>query len=169
MIRDLTSNEIECKVALVKDNGCQLLLYKTARTDAKILDEEYGQMNWQCEYNEVKGNMYCTISVWDNEKQQWIKKQDCGIESAFGDKEKGEASDAFKRAGFKWGIGVELYNSPFIWIPADKCKRLEQYNGKWTCKDKFVVEAIEIKDKEITGLAIKNELGRCFVYKKGVK
>lgn len=130
MIRDLTSDEIECKIALVKPNGCQLLLYKTARTDAKLLDETFGEMNWQCSFEEVKGNMYCTISVWDDNKKQWISKQDCGVESAFGDKEKGEASDSFKRAGFKWGIGVELYNSPFIWIPADKCKKLEQYNGK---------------------------------------
>lgn len=172
MIRDLTSNEIECKVAMVSEKGCQLLLYKTARTDAKILDEVYGEMNWQCRYEEVKGNMYCTISIWDKEKGQWINKQDCGIESAFGDKEKGEASDAFKRAGFKWGIGVELYNSPFIWIPAEKCKKLQQNNGKYVCRDKFEVEAIEIKDKEITGLAIRNgntKEDRCFVYKKGGK
>lgn len=169
MIRDLTSDEIECKVASVTEKGCQLLLYKTARTDAKILDEVYGEMNWQCKYEEVKGNMYCTISVWDEKKQQWISKQDCGIESKFGDKEKGEASDSFKRAGFKWGIGVELYNTPFIWIPTDKCKSLKQDNGKWTCRDKFYVEAIQIKDKEITGLAIKNELGRCFLYNKGGK
>lgn len=167
MIRDLTSDEIECKVARVTEKGCQLLLYKTARTDAKLLDEVFGEMNWQCKYEEVKGNMYCTISVWDDKKSQWISKQDCGIESAFGDKEKGEASDAFKRAGFKWGIGVELYNSPFIWISADKCKKHEQFNGKWKCDDKFVVEAIEIKNKEVTGLAIKNDLGRCFLYKKG--
>lgn len=174
MIRDLTSDEIECKVASVTEKGCQLLLYKTARTDAKILDEVYGEMNWQCKYEEVKGNMYCTISVWDEKKQQWISKQDCGIESKFGDKEKGEASDSFKRAGFKWGIGVELYNTPFIWIPADKCKNLKQEKDKsnqlkWTCRDKFYVEAIQIKDKEITGLAIKNELGRCFLYNKGGK
>lgn len=169
MIRDLTSDEIECKVASVTEKGCQLLLYKTARTDAKILDEVYGEMNWQCKYEEVKGNMYCTISVWDEKKQQWVSKQDCGIESKFGDKEKGEASDSFKRAGFKWGIGVELYNTPFIWIPAEKCKSLKQDNGKWTCRDKFYVEAIQIKDKEITGLAIKNELGRCFLYNKGGK
>ena len=113
--------------------------------------------------------MYCTISVWDEKKQQWISKQDCGVESAFGDKEKGEASDSFKRAGFKWGIGVELYNSPFIWIPADKCKKLEQNNGKWTCKDNFYVEAIHIENKKITGLAIKNDLGRCYLYNKGGK
>jgi hypothetical protein len=170
MIRDLTSDEIECKVATVTEKGCQLLLYKTARTDAKLLDETYGEMNWQCDYKEVKGNMYCTISVWDDSKKQWISKQDCGIESAFGDKEKGEASDAFKRAGFKWGIGVELYNTPFIWIPAEKLKRISQKDNKWKCMDKFEVEAIHIENKKITGLAIKNENGRCYLYnEKGGK
>ena len=80
MIRDLKENEIECKVSTINEKGCSLLLYKTARTDMAILDETYGEMNWQCEYEEVKGNMYCTISVYDSEKKEWISKQDCGVE-----------------------------------------------------------------------------------------
>lgn len=167
MVRDLKENEIECKVSTINEKGCSLLLYKTARTDMAVLDETYGEMNWQCEYTEVKGNMYCTIKVYDKEKEQWVSKQDCGVESAFGDKEKGEASDAFKRAGFKWGIGVELYTSPFIWIPADKCKIVSK-NGKYTTYDKFIVEKIKIENKEITGLAIVNQntKERVFVYAK---
>ena len=167
MIRDLTEKEIECKVSTINENGCSLLLYKTARTDMAILDEAYGEMNWQCKYEEVKGNMYCTISVYDKEKNEWISKQDCGVESAFGKKEKGEASDAFKRAGFKWGIGVELYTSPFIWIPADKCK-IASKNGKFVTYDKFVVEKIKVENKEITGLSILNTRTkeRVFVYAK---
>lgn len=169
MIRDLTKKEIECKVSTISEKGCSLLLYKTARTDMSILDEIYGEMNWQCEYEEVKGNMYCTIKVWDKDKGQWICKQDCGVESAFGDKEKGEASDAFKRAGFKWGIGTELYTSPFIWVSADKCKIT--YNEKkktYTTYDKFYVEKIKIENKEITGLSIINQTTkeRVFVYAK---
>jgi hypothetical protein len=169
-MRDLRSDEIECKVAMIKQNGLSLLLYKTARTDMEMLDEEYGEMNWQCEYKEIKGNMYCGISVYDKDKQQWITKWDCGVESAFGDKEKGEASDSFKRAGFKWNIGRELYTSPFIWISAEKCNIKENTTGKYTCNDKFEVESIQIINKEITGLAIKNkslkENQRVFVYKK---
>lgn len=98
--RDLTEDEIECRVAIVKNTGCSLLLYKTARTDMQILDETVGAMNWSCDYKEIKGNMYCGISIYDESKKEWITKWDCGVESAMGDKEKGEASDAFKRARF---------------------------------------------------------------------
>ena len=119
----------------------------------QILDETVGAFNWQCGYHEVKGNMYCEIRIYDKEKNQWITKEDCGVESAFGDKEKGEASDAFKRAGFKWGIGTELYTSPFIWIKAEDCN-IMQNNNTFKCYDKFYVEAIQITDKTI----IKNHI-----------
>ena len=167
LFRDLVEDEIECKISTIKEKGLSLLLYKTARTDMQLLDETVGAYNWQCNYEEVKGNMYCTISIYDKEKQQWISKQDCGVESAFGDKEKGEASDAFKRAGFKWGIGIELYTSPFIWIGSDKCN-IKTVNGKVSCNDKFIVEKIKTENKQIVGLAIKNETTntRVFVYNK---
>ena len=167
LFRDLVEDEIECKVSTIKEKGLSLLLYKTARTDMQLLDETVGAYNWQCNYEEVKGNMYCTISIYDKEKQQWISKQDCGVESAFGDKEKGEASDAFKRAGFKWGIGIELYTSPFIWISSDKCN-IKSIDGKVSCNDKFIVEKIKTENKQIVGLAIKNETTntRVFVYNK---
>jgi hypothetical protein len=166
--RELKSNEIECKISQINEKGLSLLLYKTARTDMQLLDETVGAYNWKCEYEEIKGNLYCGISIYDESKKEWITKWDCGVESAFGDKEKGEASDSFKRAGFKWGIGRELYTSPFIYISADKCN-IQNKNGKNVCYDKFVVEAIQIKDEEITGLAIKNMTTnkRVFLYKKG--
>ena len=105
--------------------------------------------------------MYCGISVFDEKRGQWITKWDCGVESSFGDKQKGEASDAFKRAGFKWGIGVELYTAPFIWVPADKC---EIKNNR--CYDKFIVEKIAIRNKVIVAISLKNSSKnrRAFVY-----
>lgn len=173
MFRDLKSDEIECKVSTINEKGLSLLLYKTARTDMQLLDETVGAYQWKCDYKEVKGNMYCSISILHPTTKEWITKWDCGVESAFGDKEKGEASDAFKRAGFKWGIGVELYTSPFIWVVADKVNILTQIiNGKqkYITTDKFYVEAIEITNKEITGLAIKNQKGvRVFSWKKASK
>lgn len=169
MIRDLNADEIECKVKTVTESGCQLLLYKTARTDAKILDEVYGPMNWRNKYEEIKGNIYCTIELWDSEKKQWIPKQDCGVENEYGDtnnKKKAEASDAFKRAGFKVGIGVELYNSPFIWISKDKLDKHELNNkGKWECKDKFIVSEIKTEDKKIKLLRISNKKGIVYNFK----
>ena len=115
-IRALRADEIECKVAQVGEKGVQLLLYKDARCDKRILDETFGIMGWADCYSEIKGNLYCSIMIYDEKTGMWIQKQDCGIESAFGDKEKGEASDAFKRACFNVGIGRELYTKIFIWI-----------------------------------------------------
>ena len=120
--RLLKANEIEVKVKQVSEKGVICLLYKTARTDMDILDETVGAENWQCEYEEIKGNMYCKIGIKNLDTGEWIWKQDCGIESredGEGNEKKGEASDAFKRAGFKWGIGRELYTSPFIWVSSD--------------------------------------------------
>ena len=60
------------------------------------------------------GKMYGGIGIYDSELKEWLWRWDCGTESNT-EQEKGQASDCFKRAGFKWGIGVELYTAPFIW------------------------------------------------------
>ena len=127
-------------------------------------------------HQRLEGNIYCGISIYDKDKSEWVTKWDCGKES-FSEAEKGEASDSFKRAGFNWGIGRELYTSPFIWISNDKCnikqtKKTDKYgNPIYECKDNFYVEAIQIIDKAITGLAIKNATTgkRVFVWKKEEK
>lgn len=160
--RDLRADEIEVRVATVGENGVRLLLYKNARCDMNILDETVGAENWQRDHKELKGNIYCAIGIYDDDKATWIWKWDCGAES-YTEKEKGEASDSFKRAGFNWGIGRELYTSPFIWVT--DCKR-EQNGNKWTCKDRFKVRRIEIKDKTITKLEIINNKNK-IVYSFG--
>ena len=118
-IRLLRAEEIECRVAKVNQKGVSLLLYKDARVDCKILDEVFGPMNWQRTHQSIDGNLYCTVSIWDPEKGQWISKQDVGTRS-YTEQEKGQASDSFKRAAVVVGIGRELYTAPFIWIPAER-------------------------------------------------
>ena len=113
--RLLKAEEIECRIGTIRGNGCTLLLYKDARVDMKVLDETYGVGNWQRTHEVINGNLFCTIELWNDKINQWVKKQDVGTES-YSEKEKGEASDSFKRAGFNVGIGRELYTSPFIWI-----------------------------------------------------
>ena len=164
--RDLTADEIECRIAQIKTNGLTLLLYKDARCDMKILDETVKAENWERDHKELKGNIYCGISIYDENKKVWVTKWDCGAES-YTEKEKGEASDSFKRAGFNWGIGRELYTSPFIWIPSTKCT-ITDSNGKKVCYDKFEVMHIEIKDKEIVALKIVNKTNgvECFNWSK---
>lgn len=162
MFRLLHADEIEARVATVNEKGCSLLLYKDARCDMNILDETVGAMNWERTHS--RNNANCTVSIWDKDKEQWISKEDTGTES-FTEKEKGLASDSFKRACFNWGIGRELYTAPFIWISADKVN-LSQKNGKYTTYDKFIVEAIRYDDKrQISALSIKNQAGkRVFVF-----
>ena len=114
-MRALRPDEIEVRVGQVFEKGVSMLLYKNARTDMQILDETYSPMGWQCKYKEVKGNLFCAIGILSPEYDEWVWKEDCGTESNT-EKEKGEASDAFKRAGFRWGIGRELYTAPRIWL-----------------------------------------------------
>lgn len=156
--RNLRNDEIEVRIQSNSEKGSILLLYKTARTDSKILDETVGPMNWKCEYKEIKNNMYCGISIYNEKTKEWVTKWNCGTESNT-EKEKGEASDALKRAGFTWGIGTELYTSPLIFV------KKEDIKSKY---DKFSVEKIQIENGEITGLAIKNDTlnKRVFVYAK---
>lgn len=166
--RPLKENEIEVRVDTISEKGASLLLYKTARTDAKLLDETVGPMNWSNEYKEIKGNMYCGITIYDRENNIQITKWNCGTES-FAEAQKGEASDAMKRSGFTWNIGVELYNSPFIYIPASKMKIYTNSKGKQATYDKFRVEKIKTNEetKEIEGLSIINQSNeRVFAWKK---
>ena len=150
--RDLKAEEIDVRVAMVTENGCSLLLYKDARVDMDILDETVGSLNWRREH--TRNNANCIVSIWDEKKEQWISKEDTGTESNT-EKEKGLASDSFKRACVNWGIGRELYTSPFIWIKAEDVRLIDK-NGKKSTLDKFSVEKIVIQNKIIKALAIKN-------------
>ena len=160
-IRTLKSSEIECRVQQVKSNGCVLLLYKDARCDMRILDEVFGIDGWEREHQVVNGNLYCTVRIWSEKRQQWISKQDVGTESNT-EKQKGEASDSFKRACFNIGIGRELYSAPFIWINLDKTE-LKDNNGRYSLdyKVKFEVKEIEYnEDREISKLIIVDQNGK---------
>ena len=163
--RTLKAEEIECRVGTINGRGCSLLLYKDARVDMKILDETYGVGNWQRTHEVINDNLFCTIEIWNDRIKQWVKKQDVGTES-YTEKEKGEASDSFKRAGFNVGIGRELYTSPFIWVSNKDCKIIGS-SGKFKCFDKFEVAKILIdENKTITALAIKNTTSNKIVFVK---
>ena len=126
----LRAEEIEVKVKQISEKGAVLLLYKNARVDMNMLDKVVGPFNWSCSYREIKGVLYCEISIFDEERNIWVSKEDCGIESRpdeEGNEKKGEASDSFKRAGFRWNISRELYSAPFIFAKVETTQR----NGKW--------------------------------------
>ena len=99
--RTLEADEIELRVGATTANGFSLLLYKNARCDMQILDEVVGAMNWKREHS--RDNANCTVSLWDDSKGMWISKEDTGTESQT-EREKGLASDSFKRACVNWGM-----------------------------------------------------------------
>lgn len=159
-IRLLKADEIECRVSLVKESGLSLLLYKDARVDQKILDETFGMFGWKRSHQSIEGNLYCTVSVYNEETEEWVEKQDVGTTS-YSEKEKGQASDSFKRACFNWGIGRELYTAPFIWVQGDLAN-IQRKGDKLYCNDHFKVASIDYNEnREIISLVIVNSKGDC--------
>ena len=160
--RYLTSDEVDCRVSTVSEKGCSLLLYKDARCDMNILDEVVGATNWQ--RGHTRDNANCIVSIWDEEKKQWVSKEDTGTES-YTEKEKGLASDSFKRACFNWGIGRELYTAPFIWIKTDDVNLKPKGTG-YTTHDRFACTYMRVEDGKIVALNIENTTKRktVFVY-----
>lgn len=162
--RLLKADEIECRIGTINEKGLTLLLYKDARCDMNILDETVGALNWDREHTRENAN--CIVSIYDDEKKEWVSKEDTGTESNT-EAEKGLASDSFKRACVNWGIGRELYTAPFIYVSSDKTKIFKNNKGKLATYDKFKVEKIKYNEqkREIIGLSIVNQKNeRVFVY-----
>lgn len=161
MFRTLRADEIDCRISQVKKDGSglSLLLYKDARCDQNILDETVTPMKWKREH--TRDNRNCIVSIWSEELKQWVSKEDTGTESNT-EREKGLASDSFKRACFNWGIGRELYSAPFIWI-----KRGDFTFKDGKCYDRFTVKGIGYTNGVITGLEIMNQALNRIVYSWG--
>lgn len=158
----LTARDVEVRIAQTFPKGAAeptnatLLLYKDARCDMKILDAVFGIYGWQRKHELIGNNLYCTVSVWDEDKKIWISKQDVGTKSNT-EADKGQASDSFKRACFNLGIGRELYNAPFIYV---------SIGSKY---DKFEVTELEydVQQEQFTKLTIVNFKTKKVVYNLG--
>ena len=112
--KPLPINSIDFRVQSVNKGGYAIILaYKDARVDMQRLDEVCGALNWKREH--TRDNHNCIVSIWDESKKEWVSKEDTGTESNT-EKDKGLASDSFKRACFNWGIGRELYDYPIIQV-----------------------------------------------------
>lgn len=161
--RPLEASDVEARVAQCTEKGCSLLLYKDARCDMRLLDDAVGPDGWQCDYSETKGNLYCRVGVWSDDRGEWVWKSDCGVPSNM-EGEKGEASDAFKRACFKWGIGRELYTAPFVWVSNGMCEIRKNKQGRPACYDRFEVTNLGVDGGKITSLEIVNAKSRQVVF-----
>ena len=156
--RMLRADEIECRVGTLGDNGCSLLMYKDARVDMRLLDEVVGAMNWRRTHELINGNLFCSVEIYNEKINEWVRKQDVGVESNT-EKEKGQASDAFKRACFNWGIGRELYTCPFVWVNLDASEINARKNGTRYVKTQFFVKTIEYKDGKVSDLVVVDNKG----------
>lgn len=161
LFRNLREDEIELRVAREVGQGkVEILLYKTARTDANLLDETVGPLNWACQYKseplpdtvDKDGNVLrnflvlCGVAL-KNDEGTWIWRWDGGSTDSNFEQQKAAASEAFKRACFRFGLGRELYTAPKVIVPG----------GKY---DVFRVTKIDYKDNKISDLRIVNNKGK---------
>jgi hypothetical protein len=144
----LCVGQIEFKINQVSKTStgvwASILAYKDARVDMQVLDEAVGQLNWQCTYQrDSKGVLQCSVGIWkddpDGLSSGWVWKTSNGTESDF-ESEKGEYSDAFKRACFMWGIGRQLYDFPQIWV--------QLAEGDWYEKDGKVKASFKLRPND---------------------
>jgi len=178
----LSIQEIDFRIQSINRGGyATILAYKDARVDMKRLTDVYGVEYWQKKYQVVNGNLFCSVGLWNNVIKEWIWKEDVGTES-MAEKEKGQASDAFKRACFNLGIGVELYDYPLISIKLNQNtdSGKEKY-GEWFLDNGKPKQGFGLKLKEwiwfsqftegkLTYLAAKDQTGKArYVFGEYVK
>lgn len=152
----LSARDVELRVAQVsagnenRGPSCRLLAYKDARVDMRILDEVFGWQNWERHHELIDGQLFCTVSVYDEYKDAWITKQDVGVESK-AEAEKGRASDSFKRACFNFGIGRELYDAPVIWIRLEQGEIEKAFGDKVQLSRRLSFHVAEMKYEKALG------------------
>ena len=167
--RLLTKDDIEVRVGQTSTYSydgqsvvkVSLLLYKNARIDMKILDELYTPMGWRRTHKLIGDNLYCLVEVFNPATKEWIGKEDVGVESNT-EAEKGQASDAFKRACVNWGIGRELYTAPKVSIELNEKEYSIDQNKRIKVWASFSVSLIEYdkKNRTISNLEIVDRFGR---------
>ena len=172
----LAIDQIDFRVQSINKGGyATILAYKDARVDMQRLDDVVGPLNWKRDH--LNNNQNCIISVWNADTNQWVSKEDTGTESNT-EAQKGLASDSFKRAGFNWGIGRELYDYPQIQIELigdgkgnrgdewklDENKKDRWGNAKpvqmWGLQLKSWVWYSEFNENKLSFLAAKDQTGK---------
>lgn len=188
--RKLKEEEISVKVASATADSVELVLFVDRITIKNIMDETYGPFGWQSEhFSRTNGHgfteMFCKVSVWDDENNRWISRDDCGS----GTNDKNQSTDAFKRACVYFGVGTELYTVPESIIcdayrkkvdgngtvitlnntPATEeiCHIIAKSDTEFFCNDSFKITQYILNDNgEIVALCIKNETTGRVVYSK---
>ena len=175
--KPLSISDIDFRIQSINKGGyATILAYKDARVDMNRLDEVVGAENWQRDHKEIHGVVYCGVGInaevmYEDKsigtkipvKSGFVWKWDAGSES-FTDKQKGEASDSFKRACFNWGIGRELYDYPVIQVKLEQDEYTVDSNGKakatWDLKLKEWKWLSQFSDGKLNLLAAKDQNGK---------
>lgn len=157
--KPLTADQVEFRVQSINKGGyAKLLVYKDARADQQRLDDAVGPLNWQRRH--TGSNHNCIVSIWCEDKKEWVSKEDTGTESNT-EAAKGLASDSFKRACFNWGIGRELYDYPDMSIKLNDNEwkmQGDKAKATWDLKIKEWVWYSEFdSDRRISFLAAKDQ------------
>jgi hypothetical protein len=116
----ILKKEVPCKwrVQSAKNGRAVCVAYIDTRQVYDLLDEAVGPENWQTQFQTIDGKLFCGIGIKISRKaeeqpDEWVWKFDIGTESNI-EADKGEVSDAVKRAGVPWGIGRFLYGKPLM-------------------------------------------------------
>ena len=73
----LSVSDIEFRIQSINNGGyATILAYKDARVDQQRLDDVCGPLNWKREH--TRDNRNCIVSIWDDDKKQWVGKEDTG-------------------------------------------------------------------------------------------
>lgn len=146
--KHLTPNQIEVRPTGTTPKGqCTLLLYIDSRCASNILDETVGAFNWSIEYKPIGDKVFGRLSIYDEERNIWVHKEDTGSASEF-ESDKGLSSDILKRCLARWGCDY-LYTAPKIKI---QCPDTYYFNDKMTMS--FSVKSIDYVGKHISQLTI---------------
>ena len=98
------------------------LAYLDARDVQDRLDEVCGLYGWQCRNPwSDSSKLSCEIGI--KAGDEWLWRGDGAGDTAV-EADKGAFSDAFKRAGVRWGIGRYLYDLPNTWVTLDEYWRM---------------------------------------------
>lgn len=153
-IRHLTAEDTEIKQVFKKDDGnAKYLIYINSRAAQNLLDETYGMANWNTEYKAVGNLIICRLSVYDEETQRWVVREETGSEANI-EKEKAICSDALKRCISRLGV-IDLYSAPNIYLPA---------------RNDYYVSQLEVnEDRKITHLVISSSQGVAMDWTLGQK
>ena len=120
LLRPFPVEKVKWRVgATTKDKSKGIALaYIDARDVMQRLDEVCGIEHWQCRYPFAG---CCEIGIQIDGEWIW-KANGAGETNVEG--EKGQFSDAFKRAAVVWGASRYLYALPNVWVELDQYKHI---------------------------------------------